>query len=228
MAYYMRRMRTEDVNQATEIDRESSPNQWPPADYKYELHNRMARYIVVCDDEKTYAVKESETPTKSTGFTSRLRRWFRRSRSSRDELPAPPAHYVIGFAGIWLMAGEAHVTNIAVRLAYRRRGLGELLLISLIDIARELKASIVTLEVRTSNTTAQGLYLKYGFNQTGIRHGYYVDRGYQIDSREDGAVMSTEDITLDTFQTRLEKLKQAYLQKWGITPAQIERWLSIQ
>ncbi|MFC1874040.1 ribosomal protein S18-alanine N-acetyltransferase [Chloroflexota bacterium] len=228
MAYYFRRMRAEDVDQVTEIDRESFPNQWPPADYKHELHNRMARYIVVCDDEKTYDVTKLDTSTKSTGLTSRLRRWFSRSRSSVDDLLAPPAHYIIGFAGLWLMVDEAHITNIAVRLAYQRRGLGELLLISLINIAQELKASIVTLEVRVSNTTAQGLYLKHGFNQTGIRQGYYVDRGYQIDSREDGLVMSTEDITLDTFRTQLEKLKQAYLQKWGITSAQIERWLSIQ
>ncbi len=228
MAYYVRQMHSEDVHQVTEIDREGFPTQWPQANYQHELRNRLAHYIVVCDYEKIYEGPGVDLPSRSTGLISGLRRLFSHFRASGDEVSAPAGHYIIGFAGIWIMADEAHIANIAVREVNRHQGLGELLLISVIDLARELKARLVTLEVRASNAAAQGLYTKYGFNQTGQRRGYYVDRGYQIDNREDALIMTTEDITLDTFQTQLEQLKQAYSRKWGIAPFQIARWLSVQ
>ena len=101
------------------------------------------------------------------------------------------------------MADEAHITNIAVRQKYQRRGLGELLIIATIDLAQELKASMMTLEVRASNTVAQSLYRKYGFVEVGVRRAYYVD------NREDGIIMSTENITSESFQTRLRQLREA-------------------
>lgn len=106
---------------------------------------------------------------------------------------------------------------IAVREAYRQRGIGELLLISAIDQAAELRAHTVTLEVRVSNTSAQSLYTKYRFSQTGIRRGYYTD------NKEDGIVMTTPDITLPECQTYLQQLKQTHSSKWGIALYQISR-----
>ena len=113
------------------------------------------------------------------------------------------------------MADEAHIINIAVREDHRRQGVGELLLISIIDLATELNASIVTLEVRTSNTAAQSLYRKYGFSQVGIRKGYYTD------NREDAILMSTEKIASTPFQAQLNRLKQAHSKRWGIPLYQI-------
>ena len=81
-----------------------------------------------------------------------------------------------------------------------------------IDLAAKLDASMITLEVRASNIAAQGLYYKYGFVQVGLRRGYYTD------NREDGVLMSIEDITSAPFQARLQQLKQDYLQKWGTAP----------
>jgi len=109
------------------------------------------------------------------------------------------------------MAGESHITNIAVREQYRRQGIGELLLISLLDLTIELGARLITLEVRTSNIAAQSLYSKYGFIQVGLRRGYYTD------NREDGVLMSLENITSIPVEANLQQLKQAHLQKWGIT-----------
>ena len=109
------------------------------------------------------------------------------------------------------MAGEAHLTSIAVREQYRCRGIGELLLICVIEKAIALRASMVTLEVRASNVAAQRLYVKYGFTQVGVRHNYYSD------NREDGVVMSTTDIASSLFQSSLRQLKQAYFEKWGIS-----------
>ena len=115
------------------------------------------------------------------------------------------------------MAGEAHIINLAVREIYRRQGIGELLLISIVDLAAELHAQIITLEVRVSNVAAQRLYSKDGFTQVGLRRGYYSD------NREDGVVMSTENITLDSFQTRFQQLKQAHSRKWGLALSRVAR-----
>jgi ribosomal-protein-alanine N-acetyltransferase len=110
--------------------------------------------------------------------------------------------YVLGFAGIWLLADEAHITNIAVREKRRRRGIGERLLIAIIELAIELGAKLITLEVRASNTDAQKLYARYGFVRVGRRRGYYTD------NREDAVLMSIEDAP--AAKARLEQLKQAH------------------
>lgn len=225
MPYYVRLMCKEDIAPVTEIDREAFPTQWPPANYQHELQNRLAHYIVVCDEEKTIDKPEEKAPSETnlTGPVSRLRRLFSRNRFFRSELPPPSRHYIIGFAGFWVMADEAHIVNIAVREVYRRQGVGELLLISVIDLATELKARITTLEVRASNTVAQSLYTKYDFAQVGVRRGYYLDRDHHIDNREDGLLMSTQDITSAAFQAHLQQLKQAHSQKRGIALFQIVR-----
>jgi ribosomal-protein-alanine N-acetyltransferase len=121
----------------------------------------------------------------------------------------------MGFAGFWIMTDEAHIISIATREIHRRQGIGELLLISVIDLAAELKARIITLEVRASNTTAQSLYHKYGFIQVGLRRGYYID------NHEDGILMLSEDINSAPFQEHLQQLKQAHFRKWKIALHQI-------
>ncbi|MGD9115641.1 MAG: ribosomal protein S18-alanine N-acetyltransferase [Dehalococcoidia bacterium] len=109
---------------------------------------------------------------------------------------------VIGFAGIWLLVDEAHITNIAVRQSHRRRGIGEALLVGIIELAIELGAHLVTLEVRASNTDAQKLYAKYGFVTVGRRRGYYTD------NREDAVLMTVEDVNTAPVRERLEQLKR--------------------
>lgn len=213
MTYRARLIRREDIAQVTEIDREVFPTLWPPANYQHELQNPVAHYLVVCDEQRT--VDESEAyplPLKGLpGVIARVWRLFDRSRFFGEELPPSGRDYVAGFAGLWNMSTEAHITNIAVRESYQRQGIGELLLISTIDLAIKLKASVITLEVRASNTAAQSLYHKYGFYQTGLRRGYYVD------NREDAILMSTGDITSASFQSQLQELKQAHSRKPGIT-----------
>jgi ribosomal-protein-alanine N-acetyltransferase len=212
LAYHVRLMRKEDIPQVNEIDREAFPTLWPPANYQRELNNQLAHYIVACDEEKRVEPLEPKaTPQK--GFprlTAKLRQFFNHDYFFGDELPSGE-QYIFGFAGFWIMAGEAHITNIAVREQYQRQGMGELMLISLIDLAIELDAHLITLEVRASNTTAQNLYSKYGFIQVGLRRGYYTD------NREDGVLMTLEDITSDPVQSNLQQLKKAHAQKWRIT-----------
>jgi len=133
------------------------------------------------------------------------------------EEAAPGRPYIAGFAGFWIMAGEAHIVNLAVRQPYRRQGIGELLLISLIGLAIEMNAHLITLEVRASNTAAQGLYGKYSFTVKGLRRGYYSD------DREDAVIMTVEDVDSASFQACLNQLKKAHSRKWGLALYQIAR-----
>jgi len=154
----------------------------------------------------TQAVSKESLP----GVITRVRQLFSQSHFSDNKLSPSERQYILGFAGFWIMADEAHIISIAVRESYRRQGLGELLLISTIDLARELKARIITLEVRTSNTAAQALYCKYNFLQAGLRHDYYRD------AKEDALLMSTEDINSASFQSHFQQLKQAHSRKLGL------------
>ena len=219
LSYYVRPMCQGDIAQVTEIDREAFPTQWPQPNYQRELRNRLSHYIVVCDEENLVEqpVGKNSSEKGVSGLVSRLKRLFSRDRFSSDGPYPSIGHYIVGFVGFWIMADEAHITTIAVRESHRRQGIGELLLISVIDRAIELKARILTLEVRVSNTAAQNLYSRYGFTKVGVRRGYYTD------NREDGLTMSTEDITSNSFQARLQQLKQAHSRKWGISLSQVAR-----
>lgn len=82
---------------------------------------------------------------------------------------------VIGYAGIWIIIDEAHITNIAVDPDFRGIGAGNVLIENIIDICKELEIPSITLEVRETNTVAKNLYKKYDFIEEGIRKNYYED-----------------------------------------------------
>lgn len=90
---------------------------------------------------------------------------------------------VIGYAGLWMIMDEGHVTNIAVDPDYRGLKLGEKLLRTLMSMCVASGGRKMTLEVRVTNTVAQNLYRKYGFERVGIRKGYYTD------NKEDAMIM---------------------------------------
>ncbi len=84
---------------------------------------------------------------------------------------------IVGFAGVWVVIDEGHITNIAVLREYRGRGIGRLLTGGLMQYAANLGVNYMTLEVRRSNEAAQNLYLSLGFIQVGVRKKYYEDNG---------------------------------------------------
>jgi ribosomal-protein-alanine N-acetyltransferase len=84
---------------------------------------------------------------------------------------------------MWHVVNEGHILNIAVAERYRRRGIGSLLMDSLIETARNLEMIAMTLEVRVGNAPAMGLYHKYGFKVEGLRKNYYAD------TKEDAVIM---------------------------------------
>jgi ribosomal-protein-alanine N-acetyltransferase len=112
---------------------------------------------------------------------------------------------VVGFAGIWLMVDEAHITTFAVHPDWRRRGIGERLLLTLLDVSLARHAREATLEVRLSNVAARRLYEKYGFLPVGLRPRYYTDNG------EDALIMTTEPLAGEAMRGRIDRLRAALL-----------------
>lgn len=106
---------------------------------------------------------------------------------------------LIGYAGIWQILEEVHLTTIAISPEYRRKHVGEALLQKIIDNCYNNMVKYITLEVRVSNTPAIGLYEKYGFKSFGTRKGYYQD------NNEDALIMWTENIFYDKFRSVYEK-----------------------
>ncbi len=211
MRYLVRPMCIGDLPQVNDIDRVCFPTQWPTLSFRRELvSNRLSHYLVVL--ENGTRVTELEGVSNDTGsrsvdrFPERLRRFF-----FADRKPEPTTQErILGMVGFWTMADEAHISTIGVRPAYRRQGLGELLLISAIELAQTLNATIVTLEVRASNVPAQSLYEKYGFTRVGVRKSYYNDR-------EDALIMTTDTISSGAFQNHFQRLRQVHVETWGPT-----------
>lgn len=113
--------------------------------------------------------------------------------SITNELNNPLAKYivaedlstkrVVGFVGVWIIAGEGDITNIAVDSKYRKLRIGYNLLSELIKLCIRLNCDYLNLEVRVSNIAAQNLYSKLGFINKGVRRKYYID------NNEDAVIM---------------------------------------
>ncbi|MCX6359007.1 MAG: ribosomal protein S18-alanine N-acetyltransferase [Armatimonadetes bacterium] len=94
---------------------------------------------------------------------------------------------VLGYAGMWIVADEMHVTTVAVDPGLRRMGIARRLLIALCREGMERGAGRMTLEVRSRNSAAIALYEQLGFERQGRRRGYYQDTG------DDAIIMWQDD-----------------------------------
>lgn len=90
-----------------------------------------------------------------------------------------------GYGIMSVGAGEAHILNVCIREEYRGRGYARKMLVYLMDRARAAGMQEAFLEVRPSNTAASRLYHSMGFEQVGVRRGYYQ----ATVGREDAAVL---------------------------------------
>jgi ribosomal-protein-alanine N-acetyltransferase len=112
-----------------------------------------------------------------------------------------PERDVLGYGGLLLIEQDAHITSLTVAPAQRGRRLGTRLLLALIERALERGAQHLTLEVRVSNTSAQGLYDRFGFAPVGKRKDYYID--------EDALVMWAIDIDTDAYAERIAGIRES-------------------
>lgn len=108
---------------------------------------------------------------------------------------------IVGYGGEWVIMDEAHITTLGVAKQWRGHKIGERVLVALLDEARSKQARRATLEVRESNSVAQNLYRKYGFQPAAIRRGYYTD------NHENAVVMWVDNLSGFAYTARFNELK---------------------
>jgi ribosomal-protein-alanine N-acetyltransferase len=99
---------------------------------------------------------------------------------------AERATEVVGYGIMTIGAGESHVLNVCVSPDFQGRGYGRVIFNRIIEEARRYKVETMFLEVRPSNPKAIKLYRSLGFNEIGIRKGYYP----ALNGQEDAIVMA--------------------------------------
>ena len=191
-SYYIEPMQLEDVPEVSRVERRCFTNPWPESAYRRELRNPAGNYYIVLRQHRDPA----EEPVETEDAGGRL--LFLPLRRRPDRVARDP---IVGFAGMWIIYDEAHVTTIGVDPDHRGRGLGELLLVALFDEALARGAQWVTLEVRVSNTPAQALYEKYGFTRQGVRRRYYSDNG------EDAYIMWSPSLREPAYREQYDILR---------------------
>jgi ribosomal-protein-alanine N-acetyltransferase len=172
--YLVEPMTLADIEQVMEIEQVAFPTPWSARAYRYEIS----------DNEHSTMLVIRPAAVANSPLERLVRRTLGRQNVARRLKLAKPGP-VLGYAGFWLLVDEAHICTIAVHPQWRGRGLGELLLLALIERGIELGANRATLEVRVSNRVAQELYAKYGFEIVSRRKGYYSD------NNEDAYIMTT-------------------------------------
>ncbi|HLV34707.1 MAG TPA: ribosomal protein S18-alanine N-acetyltransferase [Spirillospora sp.] len=162
----LRYMRPGDIPQVVAIDNESFNPPWSARSYAYEVSESSYSHMVVLENGPT------EAPV--NGWRRWLQSWVR------------PRGLVVGYGGLWYIAGEGHISTIATHPDHRGLGYGEILLAAMIQRAITLQAEYIVLEVRVTNTIAQNLYRKYEFEIFGTKPNYYrLDNEDAYDMRLD-------------------------------------------
>lgn len=208
-------MQFEDIDAVGEVERECFTTPWPASAYRRELRDtRMGRYIVlvqVMDEARpTPPVRRQEVSGEPSSGVRRAVGQFLRPFSRPAPAPTMTVNErIVGFAGMWLMLDEAHVTTIGVKRDLRGQGLGEVLFATLLDIAMQIGARRATLEVRVSNYPAQALYRKYGFHEEGIRRRYYSD------DNEDALIMWSDWLGSPEFLENYRQLRAQLDERLG-------------
>ena len=187
--YRVEPMQWGDVPQVMAIERRSFTLPWSEYTYRHELlDNRNAHYFVA-------RRLDGHVPSRPASWRERF---LKRGLFKREE-KAP----IVGYGGFWIVIDEAHISTIASDAQWRGQGIGELMLLAMIERSIELGAHEVTLEVRVSNTVAQNLYRKYGFEDVGRRPGYYRD------NNEDANLMTVANVHKAEYQAKLKALHEA-------------------
>ena len=104
-------------------------------------------------------------------------------QSLEKELENKISHYivalnkevVVGYIGIWNIAGEGEIIDVAVDTDFQRCGIGSMLIEKMVEYCQENYVSVLHLEVRVGNIPAISLYEKFGFKKVGMREKYYTD-----------------------------------------------------
>lgn len=216
--YRLDYMTQDDVPEVSRVERRCFSNPWPTSAYRRELQNPKQNAYVVLRTLHSPAPAEvhgsgngqaapapATPPGRGLPRRSLLPIGFGRKAANGDVSADP----IVGFAGMWMAFDEAHITTIGVDPESRGKGLGELLLVAMVDEALRRGAGWLTLEVRTSNVAAQTLYRKYGFTVHGTRKRYYSD------NNEDALIMWSPSLRDAAFHERVSKHRAALARRFA-------------
>ena len=101
---------------------------------------------------------------------------------------------IIGVVVAWLLLDEVHIATIATRPEFRRQGIAQALLAHVLKSGAQEGALSPFLEVRASNSAAQAMYHKFGYEETGRRLRYYKDNG------EDAILMTLDGLSVEKLE----------------------------
>ncbi len=163
MRITVRKAQAADAAAIAELEKECFARPWSYESVLYDLtENEKAVYVVAELAEERADAAEQLAADKDT---------------QADASEAVGAGKVCGYAGMWIVAGEGQITNVAVTKNARRMHAATAILNELFAEAADAGAECFTLEVRVSNEPAINLYKGFGFREAGLRKGYYEDNG---------------------------------------------------
>ena len=113
-------------------------------------------------------------PWQASFFVEELQRTHSRAYVARRK-DVTPADQILGYICFWIVADEVQIFNLAVDIAYRRRGIGKALLLHALKVGYQHRARVAVLEVRRGNDAARRLYGGLGFQPAGERKNYYSE-----------------------------------------------------
>jgi [ribosomal protein S18]-alanine N-acetyltransferase len=178
--FLIRPMHVGDIRQVMSLERRVFSMPWPAFIYIHEINHNPTAFMGVI-----------EAPLEDDSSLSRLKAILR-----LDEKPA-----IAAYGGIWMDGREGHISTIASAPDYRGKGFGELMLVALLARAVVQKMQWVILEVRVSNTLAQKLYEKYGFEVVARLPEYYHD------NQEDALKMRLDTLDVAVLRERFAALQ---------------------
>jgi ribosomal-protein-alanine N-acetyltransferase len=171
----------------------SSESQWPP-----RALIRIARMRVEDVEHVSRVERRCYTLTwSSSAYITEIGNPSAYYTVAKDETDA-----VVGYAGMWVIMDEIHITTIAVDPVQRGRKVGERLLYDLLEEGMSRGGERATLEVRERNTVAHNLYLKYGFEDVAVRKRYYSD------NNENAIIMWANNMLSGPYQAMLHDHNQ--------------------
>ena len=197
-----RAMVPDDIEQANAIEKDAFPDLFPPTSFSKDLKRDRATILVAEVNENATGWQELIPPSQDNISNSNL---YRNGYTGYGK----GQKFLTGLLMFWEMAGEAHIISVGVRRNFRRRGIGELLMLNCFSKCVRSTYSAISLEVRSSNKAAQELYLKHGFLVEGIRKAYYSD------NREDALIMNARNILSPSHVQRMTDRKKTYTELHG-------------
>jgi len=181
-------MTPDDLDEIMPLERRCFADPWTRRMYLSDLTtNAAATYLVV---------RHGDAGTQGRGEGQAVENVLAVSPSLH--VAASP---ILAYGGLWLLLDEAHIATVASHPDWRGCGLGQWLMLALLDAAMARGAATSTLEVRAGNLPAKRLYEKLGYEVAGVRKRYYRDG-------EDGLIMTTPPLAEPVMQARLAAARQ--------------------